>query len=238
MLKLLFFCWIFSLRKRSTGNGERTKKSPFVSGVFVHWCNIIDGFWCLIFLRASFMIWQLSPKVKNITKCNNTFDSSLNQPGQQNWAINFLRIASQEIPSISEWVRNQYQWPISCHVLASGFLERKRDTDLHGAGAIHFHQPVQALDYICLWDCSESLWTFSKLERDATSPKVPITSLRRSGCFLQGPRWAIKFLFIWKDLLSLKKSMAELEEWVRSYKHHREVGFRSQHSHSGSQTPL
>lgn len=116
------------------------------------------------------------PQSKKITKGNNTFDSSLNQPGQQNWAINFLRIASQEIPSISEWVRNQYQWPISCHVLASGFLERKRDTDLHGAGTIHFHQAEQALDYICLWDCPESLWTFSKLETDAVSPKVPITA--------------------------------------------------------------
>lgn len=129
------------------------------------------------FFRASFMIWQLSSKVKKITKGNNTFDSILNQPGQQNWAINFLRIASHEIPSISEWVRNQYQWPIPCHVLASGFLERKRDTDLPGAGTIHFHQAVQALGYICLWDCPENLWNFSKLERDATSPKVPIIAL-------------------------------------------------------------
>lgn len=205
--------------------GENTTPSLFVSGVFVHWCNIMDGFWCLIFFRASFMIWQLSPKVKNITKGNNTFDSSLNQPGQQNWAINFLRIASQEIPSISEWVRNQYQWLISCHVLASGFLERKRDTDLHGAGTINFHQAVQALDYICLWDCPESLCTFSKLERDGVSPKVPITALD-SGVDAASRDQEEPL----SSSSSWKKSMAELKVRVRSYKHHREVGFSTQHS--------
>lgn len=168
-----------------TGNGEKiTRKEESSPTSLFLGCLPIDTMWWTDFdvyflFRASFITCQLSPKVRNITKGNNTFDSSLNQPGQQNWAINFPRIASQEISSISEWVRNQYQWPISCHVLASGFLERKRDTDLHEAETICFHQAVQALDYICLWDCPESLWTFSKLGETCYISQSPHYSIEQ-----------------------------------------------------------
>lgn len=53
------------------------------------------------------------------------FDPHLNLLGQQNQTVNFSITASQEISSISEWARNQWKWPLSCHILAFGLQERK-----------------------------------------------------------------------------------------------------------------
>lgn len=151
--------------------------------MFARWYIVVDRFWCLFFFRASFMICQLSPKERNIAQCNNTFDSSLNQAGQQNWAINFPRIASQETSSISQWVRNQYQWPISCHVLASRILERKRHRDLHGAETTLFHQCAgTGLHYrLDFFFPHESPWIFSKLGEGSCISQSPHYSTEWTG---------------------------------------------------------
>ena len=94
------------------------------------------------------------------------FDSHLNLLGQQNQTVNFSTTASQEISRIYEWARNQWKWPLSCHILAFGLQERKKSIQIYTQLYLRFssnclHTWLHGASDV--WPCC--LWSVSELQK-------------------------------------------------------------------------
>lgn len=141
-----------------SSNWEYFSPNVFASRILIlHYEQILMGF------QSLFHNPSTAPQREKSHKPIIHFDSHLNLLGQQNQTVNFSTTASQEISSIYEWARNQWKWPLSCHILAFGLQERKKGIQIYMKLYLHFSSscPRTWLHGAsegwlgCLWNISE-----------------------------------------------------------------------------------